>query len=111
MRLSEVRGERVFDVIADIIEPACNIASDQTASALFRRGDRPEGMSGKDYALSKVRECLPSLLRDHKDDVIKILAAVEGSDVDEYRENVTMPTLIKGVYEMMTDEDLLAFLS
>ena len=37
MRLSDIKGDRVFDVIADIIDPIANIASDETASALFKR--------------------------------------------------------------------------
>ena len=37
MRLSDIQGERVFDVIADIIDPIANIAEDDAASAMFRR--------------------------------------------------------------------------
>ena len=51
MRLSEIKGERVFDVIADIIEPACNIASDPVASRMFRGEKAPEGMEPRDFAL------------------------------------------------------------
>ena len=32
MRLSDIQGERVFDVIADIIDPIANIAEDDAAS-------------------------------------------------------------------------------
>ena len=112
MRLSEIKGERVFDVIADIIEPCCNIAQDEDASALFSRTEkRPDGVSGKDFVLGKVKRSMPSLMRTHKDDLVAILSAVEGVDPDEYREALTMSKLIQGVYEILTDEDLLAFLS
>ena len=40
MKLSAIHGERVFDVIADIIEPIANIAGDEKASAMFRREKR-----------------------------------------------------------------------
>lgn len=110
MRLSEIRGERVFDVIADIIEPACNIAQDERASKLFER-NRPDGMEPKDYALEKVKESMPSLMRDHKSDMVAILSAIEGVDADEYMRDLTIPKLISGVYVMLTDEDLLAFFS
>ena len=112
MRLSEIKGERVFDVIADIIEPACNIAQDKEAAKLFDRSEkRPDGMSAKDFALQRVKASMPSLMRSHKKDLVAILAAIEGVDPAEYMESVTMPTVIKGVFEMLTDEDLLPFLS
>lgn len=110
MRLSDIRGDRVLDVVADIAGPACAIAADPTARRLFARGDRPEGVTPEEHALRKVGEALPVLLREHKDEVIAILASIEGVDPQEYREGLTMSTLFQGLYEMMTDEDLLAFL-
>lgn len=112
MRLSEIKGERVFDVIADIIGPCCNIAQDEGVSSLFDRSvKRPEGMSAKDFALERVKESMPTLLRNHKDDLVAILSAIEGVTTDEYMDGLTMPKLIQGVFEMLTDDDLLAFLS
>lgn len=112
MRLSEIRGERVFDVIADVVDPACSIAQDEDASALFDRADkRPEGMTPEQFAIDKVRRSVPKLMRSHKDDLVTILAAIEGVTKEEYLEGVTMAKLIQNVYEMLTDEDLLAFLS
>ena len=112
MRLSEIRGESVFDVIASIIEPCCNIAQDKDAADLFDRSrERPDGMSAKDFALERVKASMPKLMRSHKDDLVAILAAIEGTDPDEYMQSVTVPSIIKAVYEILTDEDLLAFLS
>lgn len=111
MKLSEISGERVFDVIADIIEPACNIAQDPQAAALFEREDVPEGMTAVQVALGKVRRSVPSLVRTHKDDLVAILAAIEGTKPEEYAREVTIPKLIQGVYDILTDSDLLAFLS
>ena len=45
MRLSDIKGERTLDVIAEIIEPIANIAEDEAAAELFRREKPPEGMS------------------------------------------------------------------
>lgn len=111
MRLSEIKGERVFDVIADIIEPACNIMQDKEAAAIFDRTEKPDDMTASEYVISKIKHSMPKLMRTHKDDLIAILAAVNGVDKDEYRDSITMPTLLKGVYEILTDEDLLGFLS
>lgn len=112
MRLSEIKGERVFDVIADIIEPCCNIAQDESAAILFDRTEkRPDGVSAKDFALDRVKRSMPALMRTHKDDLVTILAAIEGVDKGEYMDGLTMPKLVQGVFEILTDEDLLAFLS
>ena len=110
MKLSEIKGERVFDVIADIIEPCCNIAMDEKSAGLFKR-EKPEGMSPKDFALSKVKNHLPSLLGEHKNDVIAIMCAMKGIKRDEYCEGLTMASLVGDIFEMVTDEDLLSFLS
>ena len=112
MRLSEIKGERVFDVIADIIEPACNIAQDKEASEIFDRSKkRPDGVSAKDFALSRIKASMPTLLKTHKDDLVAILSTIEGVSKEEYLDGLTMPKLIQGVFEILTDEDLLAFLS
>ena len=112
MRLSESKGEHLSDVIADIIEPACTIAQDKDAASLFDRSKkRPEGMEPREFALQRVKSAVPKLMRSHKDDLVAIMSAIEGVSADDYRENVTMPKLIQGIYEILTDDDLLAFLS
>lgn len=111
MRLSDIKGERVFDVIADIVEPACSIAQDERAARFFKREKVPEGTSAKDFALGKAKEVIPYLMREHKEDVVAILASIEGTDPKAYMDALTMSNLIKGLYEMLTDEDLLGFLS
>lgn len=111
MRLSDIRGDRVFEVLADLVEPLCSIASDPEASALFRGGDRPEGMDRREYVLQRLRQSVPALMRNHSDDLCAVLAALEGVPVAEFRESATMASVIGGLYEMVTDEDLLAFLS
>lgn len=112
MRLSEIKGERVFDVIADIIEPVCNIAQDKDASEIFDRSvKRPDDVTAAEFVLSRIKRAMPKLMRSHKDDLVAILSAIEGVSAEEYLEGLTMPKLIQGVYEILTDEDLLAFLS
>lgn len=111
MRLSDIKGDRVFDVIADIAAPVYSIATDPAASELFKKADLKDGEDARDKALERLKDALPALLKGHKDDVCMIIATIEGIDPTEYRENVTMAGLFKGIYEMLTDEDLLSFLS
>lgn len=110
MRLSDIHGDEVFDVLADAIGPICAIASDDSLGDLFT-GDKPEDMSAKDYALQKVKNHMPALLRSHKDDLIELLAAINRQTVAEYRDGLSIGSLVKDVYELVTDEDIVSFLA
>lgn len=104
MRLSDIKGDRVFDVIADIIDPIANIASDETASALFKREKLPEGMTAKSFLLKRARNAVPALLKGHKSDIITVLSTIEGVSADDYRASLTLAKLMKDTVELMTDE-------
>ena len=84
MRLSDVRGDRTLDVIADLIDPISEIASDEEAVALFRREKVPEGVEPRDFFVKRARKAAPALLKGHKQQVIQILATIEGTDPEEY---------------------------
>ena len=104
MRLSDIKGDRVFDVIADIIDPIANIASDETASALFKREKLPEGMTAKAFLLERARKAVPALLKGHKGDIITVLSTIEGVSADDYRESLTLAKLMQDTAELLTDE-------
>ena len=104
MRLSDIKGDRVFDVIADIIDPIANIASDETASALFKREKLPEGMTAKAFLLKRARKAVPALLKGHKNDIITVLATIDGVPADDYRASLTLAKLMQDTAELLTDE-------
>lgn len=104
MRLSDIKGERVFDVIADLIDPVANIAQDETASALFKREKLPEGMTVKQFATQRARKALPALLKGHKGDIIAILASIEGVSTDAYKGALNLVKLMRDATELLTDE-------
>lgn len=104
MKLSDIQGERVFDVIADIIDPVANIAQDDTASALFRREKLPEGMTAKEFMTQRARKALPALLKGHKSDIIAILAAIEGVSAETYKGALNLVKLLHDAAELLTDE-------
>lgn len=104
MKLSDIHGERVFDVIADIIDPIANIAEDEKASAMFRREKIPEGMTVKEFAMQRARKALPALLKGHKGDIIAILASIEGVSADAYKGTLNLAKLMRDATEILTDE-------
>lgn len=104
MKLSDIQGDRVFDMIADIIDPIANIAEDKKASAMFRREKLPEGMTAKRFMMQRARKALPVLLKDHKGDIIAILAAIEGVSADAYKDALNLVKLSQDTVELLTDD-------
>ena len=104
MKLSDVKGERTIEVIAEIIDPIANIAEDEEASAMFKREKLPEGMAAKEFLIKRVRKSLPILLKGHKSDIIAILSAIEGVSAESYKGSLNLVKLMLDATELLTDE-------
>ena len=104
MRLSNIKGDRTLDVIAEIIDPVANIAEDEESSAMFKREKLPDGMTAKKFLMKRVRKSLPVLLKGHKADIIAILSAIEGVSAEEYAGALNLVKLVKDCTDLLTDE-------
>lgn len=104
MKLSDVKGERTLEVVADLIDPICNIAQDENAAALFRKEKVPNGVTAKDFILQRVKKGAPKLLKNHKSDIVAILAAIDGVSPEEYEHGLNLVKLFSDFVELMTDE-------
>lgn len=109
MKLSDIKGERVFDVIADIIEPIVNISQDKDAAEIFTPRELPEGMEPWEFFLVRIKKSLPSLLKTHRDDFVAIMAAVNDVTPDEYKESMTLAKLLSDTIELVTDREFMSF--
>lgn len=107
MKLSDVKGERTLDVIAEIIEPIANIAEDEVATEIFSRKKLPEGMTANQFMLRRIKKSIPALIRNHKNDLITILCTIEGSSIDEYKSTLNLAKLSKDVLDLLTDEEFM----
>lgn len=105
MKLSDVKGDRVFDVIADLIEPIANIASDKEATEMFKKKKVPEGMEAKTFLMKRLTKALPQLLKGHKKDMIAILSIIKGCSPEEYAEQLTIFTLVRDCADLLNDKD------
>lgn len=103
MRLSDVKGERTLDVIADIIDPVANIAESEAAKALFKREQLPKGMDPRTFALQRIRKTVPALLKTHKRDLLTILAVIEGKPYEEFMEGMGLVSLAKDLLDLFSD--------
>ena len=91
-KLSEIKGEDAMDVLADLIEPLSEFATDQTFVAMIR-----------------TRKHLPAIqyaLKSHKKALIRALAIIEGENPDEYNPSILrLPAMLM---ELFNDPELLS---
>lgn len=111
MKLSDIKGDRVLDVIADIIDPIAKMVQDKDVAAMFKREAVPEGMDAHDFFAKRMCKGLPVLLKSHKADIIAVMAAIEGVTPEQYAESLDFPKLFTDVMELVTDDAFLNFLS
>lgn len=109
LKLTDIKGERSFDVLADLVNPVANIAADPDAAELFGRRALPEGMTVKEYVLHRLRKAMPVLLKKHKKDVIKILSLLSDMSEKEYKEQITFEGVLTDMSDLMTDPIFNAF--
>ena len=95
MKLSEIKGDRALEVIADIMEPISNLLSDpETKNALKNNGQKP------------IVKVLPKIIKTHKDDIYKMLAILDGVSVKEYSEQSNMVKIINDFTDVVMDESI-----
>lgn len=111
MGMADIRGEKTFDFVADVIDPIINIAVDDEAAALFRIGKCPDGVEPRKHVAEHIRRTAPKLVRGHKRDLAAIMAALKGMDADEYMDGLTPSVLVADILELASDQEFIAFLS
>ena len=106
MRLSEIQGERAIEVIADLIEPFSNIATDPNIKSVLQIRKK-ENETAEEAAIRAIKKNIPVLLKDHKKDVAQVIGILEGIDP----EKLNILEIVKGLSEMMTDRTLMQLFS
>ena len=96
MKLSDIKGEQSLDLLADLIDPAGEIFSDEKVKTLFdEKSDK--------------KAIVKYMLKNHKKSIIEILAILNGETVETFEFNIF--TLPRMVMEVLSDEELLSFFS
>lgn len=90
MKLSDIKGDEAFDVLADLIDPLTAIMSDAEVDHAFKNLPR--------LAFVKV------LLKKHKKEITEILAILDRTPVEEYE--VSLVALPVKVMELLNDPEL-----
>lgn len=95
MKLSEYKGEKALDMLADLIEPAAAIMADKEISNAVKAN------------LPKIK-IVKTAIKNHKPEVIEIMAILDGADPKEYAEKVTLFTLPAKLLEILNDPDVMS---
>lgn len=90
MNVSDIKGEEALDVLVDIIDPAAAILADKEIAEAYR-ADRK-------------LEVVKLAIKNHKPEVVQIMAVLDGEDPKTYRPGVF--TLPKKLLEIMNDPEL-----
>lgn len=109
LKLSEIKGEKSFDILAEIIEPTTNIATDKAAASLFGPRPLPEGMTTQEFVIQRVKEAIPTLMKRHKKDLIKLFATLSDMTVKEYKEQMTLDSVMLDLSSLISDPIFNAF--
>ena len=93
MRLSDFKGEEALDVLADIIEPLTMMLTDEEIQKLAAKR-------------APTLKYVSPMIKNHKPELIQILARLECKTVDEYMANLNLITLPKQVLELINDPEV-----
>jgi hypothetical protein len=95
MRLSDIKGEKALDAMADLIDPLAEIAQNKILVGLIRK---------KNY-----KEAVKIGLKQHKKAVLTILAILNQQDVETYEP--TLAEIPKMLLDLFNDKELLNLFS
>lgn len=87
MKLSDIQGEKAIDMLADLLEPAAEIMTDEKLKQHFRE--------------KEMLKAVKVALKEHKSAVIQIMAILDDVDPSEYEVNLF--TLPKKLLEVFND--------
>lgn len=93
MRLSDYKNEDALELLADLLEPVGNISSDKAFIATIKKSTR--------------FEIAQYLLKNHKGDIITILARLNGQKREEYSANAMQ--MLTQLLEIINDKELVDF--
>ncbi len=94
MKLSDYKGEEALDVLADIIEPLALILADKEIGELAGKQGTP------------VIAYVKPILKNHKKEIIQILARIENETVEEFTPKMTVFTLPLKIVDLINDPEI-----
>lgn len=109
MKLSDIRGEKSLDIMADVMELLDIMGEDGRFQAFIAALKESKGEGGSAFRL--FAKHLPPIIRDerYKKRIISVLAACADSTYEEYAEN---GAVLQDIVELfLSDSEALGFLA
>lgn len=93
MKLSDYKGEQALDIFVELMEPATTIMADKEVAQLAK----------SNVPIVKI---VKAAIKNHKREVIEILAILDGEDPKEYAKKITVFSLPAKLLEILNDPDV-----
>lgn len=93
-KLSEIQNEEALDVLAEIIDPIIIICQDQELKKVMEKDDKLQAVK--------------IAIKNHKQEVLQILAVLDGESIETYKINLIQLPL--KLLELFDDPDMKSFL-
>ena len=90
MKLSEIKGERALEVLADLIDPIKELLKDEELKKMRNESNK--------------LDIVKYLLKQHKKEMLTILALISGENPETYEPSIlTLPVM---VMDLVNDPDI-----
>lgn len=98
MKLSDVKGERSADVVADVIAFVCALGSEEEINALLtpRKGEK---VNNAEFA----RSFFPVVFKKYKKELYEVLGSIEGCGAKAYAAKADPATLFNDFAGLLSD--------
>lgn len=93
MKLSQIKGEKSLDVIADIMIPLGNIATDPEARKAFANETK-----------EPVLVVYNKLIKSHKNDLYNMLAILDGVETEKYAKTTNVSKTLLDFADIINDK-------
>ena len=111
MKLSKLTTDEALDVICEITPYVSNIVSDETLMETLNKTIKKEGMTRAGVLVAgaeKLSRLVPIVMKEHRNDVYGILAAVNSTDAEEIAKQNIIKTSMQ-IRDVCADKEMLDF--
>lgn len=110
MKISDVKGERSYTILKDVVPYINEFSKNEYFKAIFNVDDLPKDDKERRTAIaSKIIDNLPDLISSCKDGLTGYFALLEGITPEEYAAGVTAQKVFDGIIDMFNDDHFKIF--
>lgn len=111
MKLSKLTTDEALDVLCEITPYVSNIVVDENLMETLNKTVKKDGMTRAGVLVAgaeKLSRLVPIVMKEHRNDVYGILAAVNGTDADEIAKQNIIKTSMQ-IRDVCADKEMLDF--